>query len=1290
MSTRKQLFLVILSGILSMIPGYGRNHTFYIIPPDSNSSCCPTKHSCATLDNFANNELPGLKGANFTVNLIMLGGVHSLTVPMQFVNMTQVIVSGVSGCADTQAEIQLRGQNIKLSNVLYMEVSNVSIHGMGQYALIVQKSLLSGKVIMNNVTMLAVALQIPTDSNPQLRIVSCLFIASMIEILVSQMSYYNISNSIFLCKGQQYTISVCNPPAHQLPMSNFNDGSVDPGLILYNVTVMDLKESAPITKVFTPFLCGTNRTILGPTDIYISTAGVFNLEVTNCNFHRSYGSAIIAQNCAHSQFVIRNTTFSDYTQGVLLFTGNFDDAVISLTNTNMSHNSINTMGGIIAAATLTVYPTDNFNATAHVEITHCLFSENADNVGNLQIIMLHALSRVKISNSNFTLNNGTVIGAYETEITFAGNNLFERNLAHQGGALVLKASLMNLANNTTITFANNFAIEFGGAIFVDNHLFYLQNDYSTRSVCFYQPLIREFKDIKLNFTNNLATSGGDHIYGTGIRNFCKAAKFRLTQQELDEWHSIIHYTLPGGNDSYSPISSTPMRVCLCDPDGSPMLRCNDSATIFSRLKHEVYPGEVFEVSVAVVGAEFGATVGPVYANLLQSNDPATHSVSPFGNKTYDIQYVRNKYPCTILRYTVWSTNQLEIMYLATTNLTLTIDYYGDTQEQIKNAADDSDKVIPVSLLTTPIFINITLRSCPKGFKMTKQHFCDCYPALWQYNVMCLFKDGGGYVSREGNVWIGVDTNNQSSTLSFLVNGHCPYDNCIRQSTLINLETDPDHQCAFNHSGILCGSCKPNYSIAIGSSHCLYCPNNSHLFLLIFFAAAGPLLYVFIAFFNLTITNGTINGLLFYANIVWIYQNILFPSLETLTNGPNQRVVHTLEAFIAWLNLDFGIETCFIQGLDTFWKSMLQYVFPAYIWIIASVIICLYRQFNVQNFQKNYPILANMSGNPVDVLVTFILLSYTKLVRTIKDALGFAILTNYPEVSTRVVWAQDGTVDYLIGKHIALFAIGVLALIITQVYTIYIIIMGVRPYLCECRTATIEQEEEEEENGKNCKLCQVNTMSCLVCVDMPLPLSNAHFASLDDRHRYWLGLTLLVRTVLLLTFTVLDELAPSLNLPILFTTATILLFHMVWNNTHKTKIIRFLEGLSLSNLIFLSGGIQYSELREKRSTWQSWILIVSLGIAVIQFLGIIIHHLIQCCIKKTVVKDVQQTNLAQTVLVQQHDQNDITSQDEVSESLHAQLRESIIDDDIEYNDHQPLIVHPSIGRHARHCLCCCKY
>ena len=81
-----------------------------------------------------------------------------------------------------------------------------------------------------------------------------------------------------------------------------------------------------------------------------------------------------------------------------------------------------------------------------------------------------------------------------------------------------------------------------------------------------------------------------------------------------------------------------------------------------------------------------------------------------------------------------------------------------------------------------------------------------------------------------------------------------------------------------------------------------CSNDNHLLLFIFFAVVGVLLVIFILVLNLTVTQGLINGLVLYANILWTYKDILFPIKQ-------HQILLVLQIFIAWLNLDFGIETC---------------------------------------------------------------------------------------------------------------------------------------------------------------------------------------------------------------------------------------------------------------------------------------------------------------------------------------------------------------------------------------------
>ena len=65
--------------------------------------------------------------------------------------------------------------------------------------------------------------------------------------------------------------------------------------------------------------------------------------------------------------------------------------------------------------------------------------------------------------------------------------------------------------------------------------------------------------------------------------------------------------------------------------------------------------------------------------------------------------------------------------------------------------------------------------------------------------------------------------------------------------------------------------------------------------------------------------GNNNGFILYANTVQANQAIFFPSNDT----------NTLTVFIAWLNLDLGIETCIYDGMDEYTKTWLREFHPPY-------------------------------------------------------------------------------------------------------------------------------------------------------------------------------------------------------------------------------------------------------------------------------------------------------------------------------------------------------------------------
>jgi len=164
--------------------------------------------------------------------------------------------------------------------------------------------------------------------------------------------------------------------------------------------------------------------------------------------------------------------------------------------------------------------------------------------------------------------------------------------------------------------------------------------------------------------------------------------------------------------------------------------------------------------------------------------------------------------------------------------------------------------------------------------------------------------------------------------------------------------------ANSRSGFLCGQCRPHFSLVLGNSKCLQC-SSLNILLLIPFALAGIALVLLLLIFKLTVAAGTINGLIFYANIVTVNHAIFFPHNQT----------NVLTVFIAWLNLDLDIETCFFDGMDAYIKTWLQFIFPLYIWSLVGLVII------VSDYSSK---IARLFGsNPVAVLATLFLLSYAK-------------------------------------------------------------------------------------------------------------------------------------------------------------------------------------------------------------------------------------------------------------------------------------------------------------------------
>ena len=204
---------------------------------------------------------------------------------------------------------------------------------------------------------------------------------------------------------------------------------------------------------------------------------------------------------------------------------------------------------------------------------------------------------------------------------------------------------------------------------------------------------------------------------------------------------------------------------------------------------------------------------------------------------------------------------------------------------------------------------VKLLSCPIGFTL-QNGMCDCDPILTKYIDKCFIDYSA--IRRPANTWITAHT--LTNDTNYLISD-CPMDYCLPHSFNINL-LYPNQQCQFKRTGILCSQCQQPLSMVFGSSRCMKC-TNLYILIVVIIIVAGIVLVVFLYFLNLTVTKGTINGVILYANIININNSIF------LTNN---NVFALLEVFISFTNLDLGIETCFYDGMDSYAKMWLQLFF----------------------------------------------------------------------------------------------------------------------------------------------------------------------------------------------------------------------------------------------------------------------------------------------------------------------------------------------------------------------------
>jgi hypothetical protein len=559
----------------------------------------------------------------------------------------------------------------------------------------------------------------------------------------------------------------------------------------------------------------------------------------------------------------------------------------------------------------------------------------------------------------------------------------ENNTANSGGGICLEASSKFYIKRRSapmdakaVEYIDNNA-NFGGAIFVADNTTTgtcasseVQSvTAASRSECFIQILrpitAREsYPHIEhvLHFKENFANVSGAKLYG-GLLDRCTVNAFGK---------NIRYANIPNSVDSIvNDTTSDPVRVCICNPN-SDAVNCS----------------YVTKVQPFRKGGNLTLRVAAV--DQLNHTVPATIRASLHSRRGHlrDGQQVqRIEDACTDLNFSIISP----------------LNY----SDKLKLYAEGPCGSVGISSLQ--IKIVFVPCHCPVGFEpitaIIDRCICGCHHVLKVIFPFIRDSDCSSetfLLRRSQDFWI--TTINQTGTnRTFLSYQHCPSDYCHPSTTPVyidfNTSSGPDAQCAFNRAGVLCGSCQPNLTLSLGSSRCIECPHLWPAVTVAFTVSAflaGLFLVGLILALNLTVAIGTLNGTIFYANVLATNRQFFMPfDHPTLHN-----------AFIAWLNLENGFDLCFFKGLNAYAKEWLQIAFPVYIIIIVVAVII------TSHYSRRF---ANLIArkNPVATLATLILLSYAKLLHSTIGILSYAILRYTPlderDSFTKVVWLRDGSI-----------------------------------------------------------------------------------------------------------------------------------------------------------------------------------------------------------------------------------------------------------------------------------------
>ena len=774
-------------------------------------------------------------------------------------------------------------------------------------------------------------------------------------------------------------------------------------------------------------------------------------------------------------------------------------------------------------------------------------------VSSAGIFYFYRINRVDITGtSNFSNNYGSVISSKNSNVYLSGNLTFNDNYAMTGGAIKLVGNCqLYFMNGVIAKFTNNWAQLVGGAIYADSA--------DSHDKC----AIQIDTDIsQIVFLNNEARRAGNSIYAKPIHSCyvnSNSNYIRPSAEAIAYYEKYFNFTNNKLNTTLLQLSTIPQGL-------------SQGAGI--QIPRKVYPGQEIYYCISAIDAlgrmVYSTIAIDIVRNHSQTNITKTKVWLSFDDQE---QLIQENTKCTVIGVTVHTNDKVNII-----NAMIVFSQY--SQIEIKT------EILKIHLCPLGFSLNITIGACTLS-----------------QSFMNLQKHGGISVTIKANLSNQLITR-PSLTNSWAgkmenINGDlgvsqtCPLGYCdsnpkliyfysgdlsSKQSFKLSDGTTNYHPplCLYQREGTLCGRCSEGLSVVFGSTECHHC-SNTWIASVSIYLVAGPILIYLLYALRLTLTTGTLNGIIFYAQAA---NCGLIDGLRLHYYNSSIKQLSDLAIFIlSVLNLEPGIPLCFYNGMTVLWKIGLNFFFPLYYLTIVAVLIILC------HFS---PRLSNrIAHSSVQVLVTVVHLSFSSLLIQLINVMTYAEV--YTSNDIHRVWYLDGNVKYGGPSHRVL-----------MIVTLIIVPGLLLPYVL--------------------LLLFAKPLRPLACTNKYLrPLLEAIHAPYKEGKQYWFTLRLL----LLCAMYGIYAKYRATNLYILYiTTSPMLVIFLVlqaYIKPFKNTLVNILDCWLMMNLAFLYLTTWYFILEDKSGIVQLF-CISSVFLTIVTFIIVIVYHVVLVTGKGNTLKE----------------------------------------------------------------------